>query len=354
LSASEQVRARRESPRLPRRSRLLINAVTVAVTVLFSYIALSGINLSEVWHALRTSDYLWLIPALIAFGLGDVARGLRWRSLFAPGRRPPRGSVVNATMIGYFYNSILPARAGEAARVLVLNQRSATPAIEIIGTVVIERLYDVIAILVIFFAAEHWLPHVSWFGDAALAAIVLAALIAAAVVVLAVYGDRPLRLLLHPLGRFSLFSGERLERTIDELNHGLSGLRHGTVALEAFLWTVLAWMLTALCAYFVSVAFHLHLPFACGVLVTVAIGLSMILPSPPGAIGVFEGAALIALKAYGVPHSEALPYALVLHAVNLVPFIVVGIVLLQYNARHPGPKGAWRLEAPEGEVTSVV
>ena len=348
--ASEAAQASRPSPRLPRRSRLLINAVTVAVTVLFSYIALSGINLNEVWHALRTSDYLWLIPALIAFGLGDVARGLRWRSLFAPGRRPPRGSVVNATMIGYFYNSILPARAGEAARVLVLNQRSATPAIEIIGTVVIERLYDVIAILVIFFAAEHWLPHVSWFGAAALAAIVLAGLIVAAVVVLAVYGDRPLRLLLRPLGRFSLFSGERLERTIDELNHGLSGLRHGTVALEAFLWTIAAWMLSALCAYLVSVAFHLHLPFACGVLVAVAIGLSMILPSPPGAIGVFEGAALIALKAYGVPHSQALPYALVLHAVNFIPFIVVGALLLQYNARHPGPKGAWRLEVPDDEL----
>ena len=136
----------------------------------------------------------------------------------------------------------------------------------------IERLYDVIAILVIFFAAEHWLPHVSWFGAAALAAIVLAGLIVAAVVVLAVYGDRPLRLLLRPLRRFSLFSGERLERTIDELNHGLSGLRHGTVALEAFLWTIAAWMLSALCAYLVSVAFHLHLPFACGVLVAVAIG----------------------------------------------------------------------------------
>jgi glycosyltransferase 2 family protein len=346
-AATAPEQPQRSSPRLPRRSRLLINALTVLVTVVFSYIALEGINLSEVWHALRSSDFVWLIPALIAFGLGNVARALRWRSLFAPGRRPPPGPVINATMIGYFYNSILPARAGEAARVLVLNQRSATPAVEIIGTVVIERLYDLIAILVIFFAAEHWLPHVSWFAAAALAAIVLAALIVAAVVVLEVYGDRPLRLLLRPLGRFSLFSGDRLERTIGELNHGLSGLRHGTVALEAFLWTIVAWMLTALCAYLVSVSFHLHLPFACGVLVTVAIGLSMILPSPPGAIGVFEGAALIALKAYGVPHSEALPYALVLHAVNLVPFILVGLVLLQYNSRHPGPKKAFSLEAPE-------
>jgi uncharacterized protein (TIRG00374 family) len=153
-------------------------------------------------------------------------------------------------------------------------------------------------------------------------------------------------MLLWPLRRFSAFSGTRLDRTVDELRHGLTGLRHGAVALEAFLWTVAAWMFSALCAYFVSVAFHLHLPFACGVLVVVAVGLSMILPSPPGAIGVFEGAALIALKAYGVPHSEALPYALVLHAVNLVPYIIVGVVLLHHNSRHPGPKGALSLEVP--------
>ena len=324
-----------------------MNLVTVAVTIFFSYVALSGIKLGQAWHALRTSDYLWLIPALVAFGLGNVARALRWRSLFAPGRRPRRGVVLNATMVGYFYNNILPARAGEAARVVVLTRRSSIAPIEIVGTVVLERVYDVVTILVIFFVAEPWLPHVSWFGAAALAAIVFAALIAAAATLLAVYGDRPLRLLLRPLRRFSWFSGARLERTIDELVHGLSGLRHGPVALEAFLWSTTAWMLSALCAYIVSLSFHLHLSFACGVLVAVAVGLGMILPSPPGAIGVFEGASLIALKAYGIPHSAALPYALVLHAVNFLPFVVVGALLLQYNARRPGPGGPWRLEHPD-------
>ena len=325
--------ARRGSSRFPR-SRLLINVVTVAVTIFFSYLALSGVRLGQAWDALRTSDYLWLIPALVAFGLGNLARALRWRSMFAPGRRPPAGVVLNAMMVGYLYNNILPARAGEAARVLVLTQRSSSPPVEIVGTVVLERLYDVIAILVIFFVAEPWLPNVSWFGAAALAAIVLAGLIAAAATVLAVYGDRPLRLLLRPLRRLSLFSGARLERTVDELTHGLSGLRHRAVALEAFLWTVAAWMFSALCAYIVTLSFHLHLPFACGVLVGVAVGLGMILPSPPAAVGVFEGAALIALRAYGIPHSSALPYALVLHAVNFVPFVLVGLLLLQYNSRH--------------------
>lgn len=334
-SSPNTMRDRPTGLRIKRPSRLLLNVVTIAVTVVFSYIALSGIDFDEVWRALCSCDYWWLIPALIAFGLGNVARALRWRSLFAPGRRPPLAPTLDATMIGYFYNNIMPARAGEVARVVVLTRRSSAPLVETVGTIVVERLYDVITILAIFFVAQPWLPHVSWFRAAAVAAIVLALAITSIVAVLVLYGDRPLRLLLRPLGRLSLFSGDRLERTLIELVHGLSGLRNRRVAVEAFLWTILAWMLTALCAYFVSVAFHLHLPLACGVLVAVAVGLSMILPSPPAAIGVFEGAAILALKAYSLPKSTILPFALVLHAVNFVPFVLVGVFLLHYNARHP-------------------
>ncbi|MGH2833431.1 MAG: lysylphosphatidylglycerol synthase transmembrane domain-containing protein, partial [Solirubrobacteraceae bacterium] len=176
----------RQLPR--RRMGMAIKMVTVIVTIGFTYIAVSGIDLKTAWRAFGSCDYWWILAALIVFGLGNVSRGLRWRSLFARGRRPPATTVTNAMMIGYLYNNILPARAGEAARVLVLTQRSASAPAEVLGTVVLERLYDVLAILVIFFAAEPWLPHVSWFSAAAIAAILLAALIATAAIVLAVYG----------------------------------------------------------------------------------------------------------------------------------------------------------------------
>jgi len=182
-----------------RRSRSLLLA-TVVVTLLFSYIALSDINMSLAWRALRTSDLWWIAAALIPFGLGNIARALRWHSLFARGRRPPSGAVTNAIMVGYLYNN-MPARVGEAARVVVLTQRSSAPPVEIVGTVLVERLYDVLTILVIFFAAEPWLPHVSWFDAAAVVALVLAALLIAGATMLAVYGDRPLRVLLRPLRR---------------------------------------------------------------------------------------------------------------------------------------------------------
>ena len=199
----------------------------------------------------------------------------------------------------------------------------------------LERVFDVLAILLIFFLAEPWLPHVSWFGTAAFvtAGLVIAMTIAATV--LAVFDDRPARLLLRPLARFTPFSGERLERTVAKIAHGLAGLRNRRVALEALGWTTVAWLMSIACAYLVTRALHLHLPFSAGVLVMVAIAASMILPSAPVAVGVFEGATLIALRAYGVGRSTALPYALVLHLVNLVPFLLVGALLLWYNSRHP-------------------
>ena len=108
-------------------------------------------------------------------------------------------------------------------------------------------------------------------------------------------------------------------------------------------------MLSAFAAWLVTLAFPFNLPFAAGVLLVVAVGLGMILPSPPAAVGVFEGAALIALKAYGIPHDEALPYALILHMLNFVPFIVIGGCLVWHNARHPYIRRAAR-EQPEPET----
>jgi uncharacterized membrane protein YbhN (UPF0104 family) len=75
-------------------------------------------------------------------------------------------------------------------------------------------------------------------------------------------------------------------------------------------------------------AFHLHLPFVAAVLVTVAINLSLVLPSAPAALGVFETATIIALRAFHIPQADALSYAVVLHLLNLVPFLLIGALLL--------------------------
>jgi uncharacterized protein (TIRG00374 family) len=310
-------------------------AATVLLAAVFTYLAVRGVNWHSAWRALERCDAWWLVPAMAAFVVQTVMRAMRWRSLFAHARRPARRPVMAATMIGYLFNNILPARAGEAARVVALTQSTATPAAEIVGTVVVERAYDVLSVLLIFFCASPWLPHESWFTAAAILAGAAAVALAVVIWVLAVHGDRPLRWIVRPLGRLPGLSVERVEREAATLAQGLSGLRERRVALEALAWSLAAWMTAALWAWLVLLAFEPSRGFGAGVLVTVVIGLSMIIPSPPAAVGVFEAAGVLALHAYGVSASSALPYALVLHVSNFVPLVAVGAITLRYAARHP-------------------
>ena len=318
--------------------RAVAFGATVLLAAVFTYLAVRGVNWHSAWRALERCDAWWLIPAMVAFAAQTVLRGMRWRSLFARGRRPPRRPVMAATMIGYLFNNIMPARAGEAARVVALTQSTTTPAAEIVGTVVVERVYDVLAVLLIFFCASPWLPHEKWFTAAAILAGVAVVGLGAVIWALAVHGDRPLRWIVRPLGRLPRLSPERVEREAATLAEGLSGLREHRVAIEALAWSLAAWMTAALWAWFVLLSGGASISVqgvGAGVLVTVVIGLSMIIPSPPAAVGVFEAAGVLALHAYGVPASTALPYALVLHVSNFVPLVAVGAITLRYAARQP-------------------
>jgi len=134
-----------------RGSRAALVVAGLACSAVFTYLAVRGVHLDEMWRSLRHSNYWWLLPALGALLLGNLLRGFRWQSLFPPETRPPYRPVFEAMLIGQFFNNVLPARAGEAARIVYLNQQTRTSRAETVGTVVSERAYDVLSVLLILF-----------------------------------------------------------------------------------------------------------------------------------------------------------------------------------------------------------
>jgi uncharacterized membrane protein YbhN (UPF0104 family) len=113
-------------------------------------------------------------------------------------------------------------------------------------------------------------------------------------------------------------------------------LRHPRIALRGMALTIASWVTLGVSYWILTLGFHLDLPLVAGLLVTVAINLSLVLPSSPAALGVFEAATVIALRAFDVPQAEALSYALVLHLLNLVPFLLIGAALLRPGALRRG------------------
>lgn len=319
--------------RSPARSLLL--AIALVLTGVFTYLALRNAHLGEVLEALRESEKRWLAPAFVVLMAAVLARAVRWWSLFARETRPPLGAVLRALLVGYFFNNVLPLRAGEAARIVALHRWAGTSRVESATTAVLERAYDIVALLLLLFAIVPWLPEVSWLRGATILLAVVAVVLLAVVLVLARYGVRPVRLLLRPLLRVPALH-DRVGTGAANLARGLAGLREARVAVAAGVWTVLSWLLVGLSSWLVLLGFDLELSVLAGLFVVITINLALILPSSPAAVGVFEAATLLALDAYGVSESRALSYALVLHALNFLPFVLVGVLLLRgWNLRFP-------------------
>jgi uncharacterized protein (TIRG00374 family) len=321
--------------------RLLLVAAGFAVTAGGTYLAVRGVSLDDARDALAASDLRWLAPTSVVFAIALWLRVVRWWVLFDPSSRPPLRAVGHAAFVGYFFNNILPARAGEAARVIALYSTARTPRAEAIGTVVIERVFDLLALLVLLFACYPLLPEISWLKAAALLGIVIVAGLVVLVVVLVRYDERAVRWLLSPLRRLpGAGVPERVELAVTNATRGLVALREPRVALRGMALTLGSWIMLGFSAWILTNGFDLRLPVVAGMLVVVAINLSLVLPSSPAALGVFEAATVVALRAFDVSQAAALSYALVLHLLNLVPFVVIGAALL-------GP-GALRRRAREG------
>jgi uncharacterized protein (TIRG00374 family) len=302
-----------------------------------AYLAVRGVHLGEVRHSLASTSYVWLGPALATFVLANVLRIVRWRLLFARETRPGFLPSAEAFLIGQFLNVVLPARAGEPARIVALNLRTRSSRAEITSTILVERAFDVLGVLALLFLLQPWLPEVTWLRTAVLLAVGVLGAVGALAVGVALWADRPFRFGLRPLSRLTFFSQKRVDQAAANLLHGLVAVTNVRLGAVAFLWTLAAWIVLGFSCWFVLLAFDFDLSPLAGLFVTVAIGLSMILPSAPAAIGLFEAAVVAAVVLYGESRSDALSYALVLHALHVLPFVAVGVPLL-----HLQGSLAWR------------
>jgi uncharacterized protein (TIRG00374 family) len=327
-----------------KRLHQLLVVLGFAITIVFGYLAVRDAHLSEVWDGIEEMNAWWLLPASGLLALCVLLRAVRWQALFTPETRPPFRIVLRALLAAYVVNNLLPLRPGEVLRVVILKRQAATSAAEAGATVIVERAYDVLALLLLLFVATPLLPELTWVMAAGAFAAVVVVGLGAAIVIVAVWGERPLIWAIRPVARFSPVTEARLEQIARNAVVGMAGLRRPGIAAVAFSWTILSWLMLALSNAALLAGFDTGLDgrdtILAGLLVAIATNLAMVLPSSPAALGVFEAATVVALKAFGVDDSLALSYALVLHALNLFPYLACAPFVLPGSLRRVAATGA--------------
>ena len=264
-----------------------------------------------------------VVLAIVNYGLTTLVRGERWRLLLRrAGARPSRADCQALTAVGYMGNNVLPARAGDVMRVYLMAPRAGAPARTVIGTLLAERVLDVVILFALFGVLAYGVLHGAGVGHRR-AEVVVVALVAVAVVAAA--GAVAARRV-HAVQRLRRFLGPMLAAVVD-LRSGF-GLR--MLALSALIWLMEAgtWWL---CGVAVGLGAD---PLQAVYLVALS-SLFILIPAGPGYAGTLDAAVVVGVKAIGGTGRAAISYLLMLRFVLLVPITLVGLLALmvRYGGR---------------------
>lgn len=264
--------------------------------------------------------------AVLLYFLACAVRGERWQILLLEnGARPHRADTYGLIAVGYLGNNILPARAGDVLRVALLAPRAETDNRTVVGTLVAERLCDVLVLGVLFLALAYGAlsgAGTDVLGDrAGTAALLLGGLAVLGVLAAA---------LLHVRGH--------LRRVVEFVRPMLSATanlrgRHGA---EVLVLTVVVWTLEGGVWWLTSVAAGLGLGLVGAFYVLALASMLVMIPSGPGYAGTMDTAVLIGAKALDESSKAALSYLILLRFVLMIPISVAGLVVgaVRYGGVH--------------------
>ena len=301
----------------------------VVVSVVFLTLALRGLDLEGFWTTVRQANYWWLVPGVAVYFGAVWARTWRWHYMLRHVKRIPLGRLFPVVVIGYMGNNLYPARAGEVLRSYVLRRKEGVPVGVSLATVVLERLFDGLVMLLFVFATLPFAPLPPGYD---LLVTAFSVLFIAALVVFLALATRPAR-----MGRAYAWMVDRVVPTrfrervhglFDKFIAGLQSLRSPRELFFILLTSTLIWLTETTKYWFVMHAFPFEVPFYVLMLMTAVVNLFTTLPSTPGYIGTFDAPGIAILTAYNVPKAIAAGYTLVLHVALWLPITALGALFM--------------------------
>jgi len=325
-----------------------IAGVVVAIASLaFVWLAFRKIDFPQLAATLRQMQWLWILPFAGMTWLVFWWRAVRWRLLLLPTKDLTSWQLFGPTMVGFGFNSIFPARAGEFARPLALSKSCGVPYATGLSSVVVERILDALALLGLFAALPFFFEFKGDFsyqyGDILItpATLTKVARSTSFLVVLLMAGAIAMislkfqQLVLAVLAWMPLLPARfkaKIEGLFLAAADGFVALRRPKLLVPIVLHTVAIWALCALSFQVMSFAVDgLHMSVVHGFVFLVVTAMLVAIPSVPGYWGLYEIGGLLALILCGLAantpegHAKAMGFTLVVHFVQWIMPTAMGL-----------------------------
>jgi glycosyltransferase 2 family protein len=258
----------------------------------------------------------WLAAAVALYALATLIRSERWHwILHVAGVETDRVDCYALTTVGYMGNNVLPARAGEALKVVLLSSRCGASKRTVLGSVLAERILDLTALAAIFIIVVYGVLSSTVLPNNHPVLIAGVGLVFVAACAAALWFLREH----HVLER-----AREWMRPMAEAPRALLS-RAGIVLL---LVTFVLWTCEATVYWTVARSVDVHFSITGALYLVALTNFVAALPAAPGSIGTFDAAVAFGARRLGATGSEALSYLILLRFVLYVPITVVGFILL--------------------------
>jgi uncharacterized protein (TIRG00374 family) len=291
------------------------------ISILLIAAILYFVDLRAMLDAIRHANYGLLAIALTIGFLWMVIRAVVWRTLLR--NRASYQAVFWTIGEGYLLNNFLPFRLGEIGRAFLLSRKSDLQFMEILPTIVIERVMDLGYSAIILLAA---LPFIVSAGGAERIGVIVGIIVLIGFVILyllARYNQWALDLF-HKLSArwptLQRFGGNFLESFF----MGLAVLKDGGLFIRVLFWMTVNWGVAIISEYLIIRAFFPQAQVVWGMFGLGAAAFGGAIPSLPGAVGTFEGAFGGAVTLLTGNESTALAVALTGRLYNYINSGVIG------------------------------
>jgi hypothetical protein len=261
----------------------------------------------------------------------QILRSYRWGVLLSPIERVDQLSLFSVTSVGFMLIVAIPARIGEFARPYLITRKSTIKMSSALGSIVLERVFDLLAIVILLPIVMFFTPLPPWMITSGILLLLIVAVILCLLILLVAKKTFAMGLVYALLKRLPDRFSLKLEGMVEYFIEGFRVIERPRLFAYIFFLSLLVWLANVLSIYAMFFALGFDLSFMAALTVMIILIFGITIPTAPGFVGNWHYFTMIGLLIFGISKTDAMTFAIVHHALCTTLTVILGLIFLPSN-----------------------
>ena len=305
-------------------NKYLQYTIIISVSFISLYFAFSGEDLNLIASEFKKVNLIGVLLASLILLISCLIRAYRWKLLIEPLDKLTLRHVFSATMIGYFGNGVLAFRLGEILKSYSVSKNTNLKISQAIGTVILERVLDLIMVFIISLILIPWIPN--QFSQIKITLFILFSTIIIFILVTFTFNKIKPKFV-KKYFNFFLTIDNKVVAHLKSMYDGFRVISNNKHLKSILFSSFILWSIYFFITLIVLISCSINLRVIDAGVLFVLGSLALGIPALPGSLGTYDVAIkYILITIFSVKNHEALNYALISHAISYFPLTIVGAI----------------------------